>query len=377
MIKENKIRYTALDVFRGMTICFMIIVNSPGSGAVPYWPLNHAVWHGFTPTDLVFPSFLFAVGNALSFSEKKFQQLPSGQALYGIFKRFLIIFLLGYLMYWFPFFKFNDQGNMIPFPIGDTRIFGVLQRIALCYLFTALAVRYIKREYLLWLGILLLLIYWGLLVFFGTGDPFSLTGNAIFKLDLWLLGESHLYHSHGVIFDPEGLLSTLPAIVNALAGYLTGKYLQEKGSSFNVLGRLIIIGIVGIIIAACWDKMFPINKKIWSSSFALLTISIDLLILPLLVLITEDRNKRPQKWTSFFTIFGKNPLFIYLLSEIALITLFTIPVGSISLFEKINNTVFQPLAPGPAGSLLFAVLYMLFCWSIGWFLDRKKIYIKV
>lgn len=377
MIKENKIRYTALDVFRGMTICFMIIVNSPGSGAVPYWPLNHAVWHGFTPTDLVFPSFLFAVGNALSFSEKKFHQLSSGQVLFSIFKRFAIIFLLGFLMYWFPFFKINAEGNITSFPISETRIFGVLQRIALCYLFAALAVRYMKQQYLLWLGVLLLLIYWGILVFFGSGDPFSLEGNAIFKVDLWLLGESHLYHSHGVIFDPEGLLSTLPAIVNVLAGYLTGKYLQEKGSSFTVLSRLLFIGMIGILIAVCWDKMFPINKKIWSSSFALLTISIDLLLLPLLVLITEDEHQQPQKWTTFFTIFGKNPLFIYLLSEIVLITLFTIPIGSVSLFEKINDTIFQPLLPGPAGSLLFALLYMLFCWSIGWLLDKKKIYIKV
>ena len=377
MIKENKIRYTALDVFRGMTICFMIIVNSPGSGAVPYWPLNHAVWHGFTPTDLVFPSFLFAVGNALSFSEKKFNQLPSSQVLYSIFKRFAIIFLLGYLMYWFPFFKINTEGEMVSFPISETRIFGVLQRIALCYLFAALAVRYMKQQYLLWLGIFLLLIYWGILVFLGSGDPFSLEGNAIFKLDLWLLGESHLYHNHGVIFDPEGLLSTLPAIVNTLAGYLTGKYLQEKGSSFKTLSRLLFIGMIGILIAICWDKMFPINKKIWSSSFALLTISIDLLILPLLVSITEDKNQQPQKWTAFFTIFGKNPLFIYLLSEIVLITLVTIPVGSASLFETINSTIFQPLLPGPAGSLLFALLYMLFCWAVGWLLDKKNIYIKV
>jgi len=377
MVTENKIRFTALDVFRGMTICFMIIVNSPGSGATPYWPLNHAMWHGFTPTDLVFPSFLFAVGNALSFSEKKFHQLSSDKVLLNIFKRFLIIFLLGYLMYWFPFFKVNAQGEIISFPISETRVFGVLQRIALCYLFTALAVRYIKRNYLLWLGGALLLLYWGILTYFGADAPFSLEGNAILKLDRWLLGEPHLYHSHGIIFDPEGLLSTIPAITNTIAGYITGKYLQEKGTSLTAIRRLFLIGALGILLAICWNTVFPINKKIWSSSFALLTISIDLLILPLLVLITEDKKQQTKKWTEFFTIFGKNPLFIYLLSEVALIVLFTIPIGTTSLFEWINSNIFQQIAPGPAGSLLFALLYMLFCWSMGWFLNKKHIYIKV
>ncbi|MGK9124213.1 heparan-alpha-glucosaminide N-acetyltransferase domain-containing protein [Olivibacter sp. SA151] len=376
-MKEQKLRFTALDVFRGMTICFMIIVNSPGSGATPYWPLNHATWHGFTPTDLVFPSFLFAVGNALSFSERKFQYLSSKQVLLTIFKRAALIFLLGFLMYWFPFFKITEQHEIISFPLHETRVFGVLQRIALCYLFTALAVYYVRRKYLVWLAIALLLIYWVILLIFGTDAPYSLEGNAIFKLDLWLLGESHLYHSHGIIFDPEGLLSTIPAITNAIAGYLVGKYLQEKGGTVQSLGKLLIIGAIGVLIALVWNQVFPINKKIWSSSFALLTISLDLLILPLLVPISENDNGVPRKWTNFFIIFGKNPLFVYLLSEIVLISLFLIPLGGTSLFDYINIHLFQKLLPGPAGSLLFALCYMLFCWSVGWLLDRKKIYIKV
>lgn len=376
-MNTNTSRYTALDVFRGMTICFMIIVNSPGAGAVPYSPLNHAVWHGFTPTDLVFPSFLFAVGNALSFSERKFSAMASGKVVYTIFKRAIIIFLLGFLMYWFPFFKVSEQGELMLFPWSETRVFGVLQRIALCYLCTALLVRFVQPRYLLWIGAMLLVVYWALLLLFGTGDPFGLEGNAILKLDLWLLGEAHLYHSHGVLFEPEGLLSTLPAIGNTIAGYLAGRYLQQKESSAEALKRLALLGVLAIVLALCWNPWFPINKKIWSSSFTLLTVGLDLLILPALVLLSENREGKPWLWTGFFTILGKNPLFIYLLSEIGLISLSVFPVGGPSYYERINLQWIQSFLPGPAGSLLFALLFMLGCWSVGWVLNKKRIYIRV
>nr|WP_121270748.1 heparan-alpha-glucosaminide N-acetyltransferase domain-containing protein [Pedobacter schmidteae] len=375
-MKENKVRFTALDVFRGMTVCFMVIVISPGSGALPYWPLDHAPWHGFTPTDLVFPSFLFAVGNALSFSENKFNGEAGRAALYRVFKRFFMIFLLGYLMCWFPFFRLNAQNEIVAFPISETRIFGVLQRIAICYLLTALAVRYIQRKYLIYIGAGILLLYWGVLLLFGSGDPFSQEGNAITKLDIWLFGAKHLYFDHGV-FDPEGLLSTLPAVVNTLAGYLAGKYLQEKGSSRLALRPLLIAGFLSVVIALCWNVVFPINKKIWSGSFSLLTIGIDLIWLSLLVWLTAGRGTENRSWVSFFTIFGKNPLFIYVLAELLLVVLRKIPVGAVNLYEQINNVVFQAILPGPVGSLLFALTNMLFCWSVGWILNKNKIYIKV
>jgi predicted acyltransferase len=375
-MNETITRFTALDVFRGMTICFMIIVISPGSGALPYWPLDHAPWHGFTPTDLVFPSFLFAVGNALSFSEKKFAGLSSGQVLYRIFKRSIIIFLLGYLMSWFPFYRLDAHNDIIPFPINETRYFGVLQRIAICYLLTALAVRYISQKFLVYLGVGILLLYWAVLLMFGTGDPFSLQGNAITKLDILLFGSTHLYYDHGV-FDPEGLLSTLPAVVNTLAGYMVGKYLQEKGMSRVAIRPLFLVGLAGIVIALLWNTIFPINKKIWSSSFSLLTIGIDLILLPILVLLTEKKGSEGKGWVNFFTVFGKNPLVIYMFAEMLLIALRKIPVGSINLYEQINNTVFQAILSGSAGSLLFALTNMLCCWCVGWLLNKNKIYIKV
>lgn len=369
-------RFVALDVFRGMTICFMIIVISPGSGALPYWPLDHAVWNGFTPTDLVFPSFLFAVGNALSFSEKKFGRMTDSEVVLTIFKRSFLIFLLGYLLCWFPFFKLAANHEVLAIPLAETRFFGVLQRIAICYLLTGLAVRYISRKYLPDIGVGLLVLYWGLLVIFGTTDPFSVEGNAGTKLDIFLFGKSHLYYDHGV-FDPEGLLSTFPAVVNTLAGYLAGKYLQEKGNSMMDLRPLFITGGIGIAVALCWNLLFPINKKIWSSSFALLTIGLDLILLSLLVLVTQKNNGSKKGWTSFFIVFGKNPLFIYMLAEMLLVVLRRIHAGNSNLYEKINEVVFQAVLPGPAGSLLFALVNMLFCWLVAMVLDQRKIYIKV
>ena len=222
-------RFTALDVFRGMTICFMIIVNTPGNYATTYAPLLHANWHGFTPTDLVFPSFLFAVGNAMSFATKKWQHRTSAQILTKIFKRTFIIFLLGYLMYWFPFVKVDTLNNISAFPIDETRILGVLQRIALCYLVASLMILYLKPKALFIVSSMFLLGYWALLYAFGdAGQELSLTGNAALKLDRLLMGENHMYQGEGIAFDPEGWLSTLPAIVKRYCWLFCGNVDSEK-----------------------------------------------------------------------------------------------------------------------------------------------------
>jgi len=224
-------RFLALDVFRGMTICLMIIVNTPGND-MSFAPLHHAKWHGFTPTDLVFPSFLFAVGNAMSFVMPKWAGMSQSLILTKIFKRTSLIFLLGFLMYWFPFVRFDDNHHLVLSPLSDTRILGVLQRIALCYGIGSLMIYFLKPRLALITGIVFLFLYWGLSVWFGeASDPFSITGNAGLKLDLWLFGESHLYHGEGFAFDPEGLLSTLPAIGNVLAGFTVGSYIQKKGKN--------------------------------------------------------------------------------------------------------------------------------------------------
>src|SRR6476620_4143496 len=188
-------RYLALDVFRGLTICLMIIVNTPGNGATTFAPLNHANWHGFTPTDLVFPSFLFAVGNALSFVMNKWEGLATSQVVWKILKRTFLIFLFGYLMYWFPFFKYDQSGSLVLSPIGNTRIFGVLQRIALCYGIAALMLYFLKPRATLVITVVILVIYGPFLWLTGSGtDPLSLPGNGVLLFDRWLIGETHMYH---------------------------------------------------------------------------------------------------------------------------------------------------------------------------------------
>ena len=369
-------RFTALDVFRGMTVCFMIIVNTAGNGATTYSPLLHAHWHGFTPTDLVFPSFLFAVGNAISFVMPKWEKMPQSKVLWKIFKRTFIIFLLGYLMYWFPFVKWDATGHLIFAPFEDTRVFGVLQRIALCYGIAALMLYYLKPKTSLVISIGLLFLYWFLSVVYGdAADPLSLEGNTGLALDKWLLGDKHLYHGEGVAFDPEGLLSTMPAIVNVVCGYIAGKFIQEKGSSYEGLAKLLLAGALLLFAAYCWNLSFPINKKLWTSSFVLHTVGLDCIILAVIIYIINFKHR--TRWTYFFEVFGRNPLFIYLLSELGAILLwfFRIDVKT-PVYSWIYNNIFIH-AGSYFGSFLFAVSFMLACWLVGYFLDKKKIYVRV
>jgi len=370
------LRFTALDVFRGMTICFMIIVNTPGNGAVTFSPLLHAKWNGFTPTDLVFPSFLFAVGNAISFVIPKWSTLTQSQVLWKIFKRTLIIFLLGYLMYWFPFVKRDIAGNFIAFPFEQTRVFGVLQRIAICYGIASLIVYYCKPKTTVILAIIFLFAYWILLyVLSNAADPLSLEGNAVLRIDRWLLGDQHLYHGEGVAFDPEGLLSNLPAIANVIAGYVVGRFIREKGATYEVLTVLLLAGAALLFAAWCWNFSFPVNKKLWTSSFVLLTVGLDCIILAVLIYIISVKHF--IGWTYFFEVMGRNPLFIYLLSELGATLLYFLRSDSrTSLYQWSYNTFFQP-AGNYIGSFLFALFFMLLCWLAGYILDKRKIYIRV
>ncbi|MDO1513423.1 heparan-alpha-glucosaminide N-acetyltransferase domain-containing protein [Maribacter confluentis] len=363
-----KNRYLSLDVFRGMDVALMIIVNSPGNGDTSFGILKHAVWNGFTLTDLVFPTFLFVVGNAMSFSMKKYQTMGNAAFLKKIFKRFAIIFLLGFLMYWFPFF---EDGHLKP--ISETRIFGVLQRIALCYLIAAVLIHYFKTRTVVIFSFASLIIYNVILVVFG---DLTLTGNAVLKLDKLLIGPSHMYHGNGgVAFDPEGLLSTLPAVVNVIAGYLTGKFIQNKGQHFETVAKLLMIAALLIVAGFSWHQIIPFNKKLWSSSFVLLTCGIDLVIIAILMYLLD--MSKPGKWTYFFEVFGRNTLFIYLLSELFIISLAEIKTTGTTAYNWIADNIFISIAGNYFGSLLFALWIMLTCWLIGYIMDKKGIYIKV
>ncbi|EAZ83268.1 acyltransferase family protein [Algoriphagus machipongonensis] len=371
-----KNRYLALDVLRGLTIAFMIVVNSAGDWSNLYAPLAHAKWHGFTPTDLVFPTFLFVVGNAMSFSMKKLQEMPTSAFFKKVGKRTLLIFLIGWLLNAFPFYDISETGNFSLINITEVRLFGVLQRIALCYFFAAI-ILYIGGVRLGWIfsGIALLT-YWGIMYVFGdSSDPYGLTGNAAIKLDLSLIGVDRMYGGEGIPFDPEGLLSTLPSIVNVIAGYIIGKMVQKYGNTLESIKKLLIGAVVLIVLAYIWDIVFPINKKIWTSSYVLLTVGIDMVLLALLVYIIE--LQKVKNWTYFFEVFGRNPLILYVASGIVISLLSMIPVGETTLRGVIYQNIFTSWLNPKNASFFFAFTYMLVIWLIGLWMDKRKIYIKV
>jgi predicted acyltransferase len=376
-METKPIRFGALDVFRGMTIVFMIIVNSPGNWSFVYGPLLHAEWHGFTPTDLVFPSFLFAIGTAMSFSMRKWDGQPGGEVAKQILKRTGLLFLFGYLMYWYPFFRLDLAWNFSAFPIGETRIFGVLQRIALAYGVAAALLHFAGKKWTYALVLLSLPVYWFLLATYGIEglDPLSLEGNAVRALDLKLIGANHMYMGEGIAFDPEGLLTTLPSIANIVAGYAAGLFVQRERDEKNTRIDLMLLGASLCLVALVWNLAFPINKKLWTSSYVLLTIGLDLVILGLLMWFLPKDKKLPG-WGRFFQTAGKNPLAIYLLSELALITLYTLPAGTSSAWEWAYTNGFSWMG-AKLGSFAMAALFSLSCWAFGYWMDRRKWYWRV
>jgi len=368
----ERARFRSLDVFRGMAICLMIVVNTPGAGSEPWPVLDHADWFGFTAADIVFPSFLFAVGNAMAFGNLK--AMEEAEFWKKTLRRTAIIISLGIVFHWFPFGHMTDQGWVLR-PWSQVRIPGVLQRIALCYCFAAIAARYLNPRGLLVLSAALLLGYWGLLLV--TEPPeLALTklGNIGNAVDRAVFGLAHLYHrDHD--FDPEGLPGTLPAIVNVIFGYLAGLYVRRHGASRQVALRYLGVGALLFAAALALNPFFPIGKKLWTSSFVLLTVGIDLIVLAgLIAWIDLGRHKFGMR---FFEIFGRNPIFIYIFAIILERIVNAIPVGDENLWHWLGKSVIQPQLPGPAGSLLGAILFMLACWLMAWALDRKNIVIKV
>jgi alpha-N-acetylglucosaminidase len=366
-------RFLSLDVFRGLAVALMIVVNTAGPGAAPYPWLVHAKWFGFTAADWVFPSFLFAMGCAMSFAFGR----PIGHGAFAVkvLRRSALIFLAGFLMYWFPFVhRIGGAWSLIPF--ADTRVMGVLQRIALCYALAAFAVRYLSPRSLVILSVLLLAGYWGALLAFGDpAAPLSKLGNAGTRLDLLILGKAHLYRRDGG-FDPEGLLGTLPATVNVIAGYLAARFLAQAPDRRRAALWMALAGLALGVAGFAWSPVLPIAKKLWTGSFVLLTTGMDLLVLAALVAGLEGRAPNPA--TRFFEVFGRNPLVIYLFSELFVVALRQIEVApGVDPYAWVGTHVFQALVPGALGSLLCAIAYMLICWLLGYLMDRQKLVVRL
>lgn len=374
-------RYYSLDVFRGATVALMILVNNPGSWAHIYSPLQHATWHGCTPTDLVFPFFLFAVGNAMAFVMPRFEQAGPAAFWKKVVKRTVLIFVIGLLLNWSPFVRWEGD-HLVAKTWENIRIFGVLQRIALCYFFASIIVFYGKAKLAFVISGILLLLYWFLCIWLGTpGDPFSLMGYFGTDLDKITVGVKHMYKGEGLAFDPEGLASTLPAVTQVVFGCMVGQYIQQKGKSFEMLANLLLAGIVLIFAGFCWDMVFPINKKIWTSSYVLYTTGLAMLTLSLLIYLIEFKGIRGG-WSRFFDVFGKNPLFIFVLSGFLprVIGLIRFKDGEKTstpftwFWEHLSKPVSSDIRNG---SLLYALVMIAMYWLIVYLLDKKKIYIKV
>lgn len=389
-------RYYSLDVFRGATVALMILVNNPGSWEHIYAPLKHAPWHGCTPTDLVFPFFLFAVGNAMAFVIPKMEEKGTTYFISKLFKRASLIFLIGLFLNWSPFVMWQNDHLVLKgweWVTGDgavhgIRILGVLQRIALCYLFAGLIIYFLKPKGAAIASVIILLLYWWLCKFFGdAAGPYSMNGYFGVALDKAVLAEPHMYHGEGVAFDPEGLASTLAAIVQVIFGYFAGWYIRQKGKTSTMLKGLLVAGIICIGIGLLWSLAFPINKKIWTSSYVVYTSGLAVCVLAVFIYIIEFINLRAV-WSRFFDVFGKNPLFIFCLSGflprvLGLISIsngvsadgkpmYLSPFGW--FYEHICKNISADLRNG---SLLYAICMLVFYWVIAWWLNKKKIYIKV
>ena len=385
-------RFYSLDVFRGATVALMILVNNPGTWSNIYPPLKHAPWHGCTPTDLVFPFFLFAVGNALSFVMPRLEAAGKAVFLRKVIKRTVLIFLIGLLLNWIPLVRWNE-GELVfrpwvgPDADSGVRILGVLQRIALAYFFAALIIYFFKVRGAFLTSIVLLLLYWWMCIALGSGpDPLSMEGYFGNRIDEAVLGTAHMYKGEGVPFEPEGIASTITSIVQVIFGYFVGDYIQKKGKNAEMLANLFVAGVMLVFVGITWDMVFPINKKIWTSSYVLYTTGLAILVLSVLMHMIEFRNWRGW-WTKFFDVFGKNPLFIYFLSGFIVKVLPLIRWKEINAEGKEVNTsplpwfynhICKPLFENPKlASLLYAICFVLVLWLIGLWMDKKKIYIKV
>ena len=368
---DKSTRYLALDVMRGMTIALMITVNNPGSWAYIYPPLRHAAWHGCTPTDLIFPFFLFVVGVSMYFSFSKHQSALDRNSLIRIGKRTLLIFAVGLFLNSFPQWK-QDWSHF--------RIMGVMQRIALVYGIGSLLVLLFSRKTLMAISAFILLMYWAILYLGGSSDPYSLTGNAVFLFDRILIPDAHLYKGFGEPFDPEGILSTLPAIVTTLLGYLAGGLIHAEVKRLVPI-KLLIWGSIGVAVGWIWGYALPINKALWTGSYVVYTGGLAAICLAILIYVIDLKGYR--KWTSFFVVLGMNPLFIFAFAGVCsrcLSVLIFIPVSggnSIGAGAWLYQYVFVPLAGNLNGSLLYALSNIAFFWLICWILYKRKIFIKV
>ncbi len=363
MTASRASRLVSLDAFRGLTIAFMVLVNTPGDGEHVYAPLRHATWHGWTPTDVVFPSFMWIAGLAmtLSFGRRLASGAMRSDLMRQTFRRSLILYALGLLVYAYP-----------AFDLPTLRLMGVLQRIAICT--CAAAAIWLTtgvRGRIAWL-FALLAVYWALMAFvpvpgYGAGR-LDVEGNFAHYVDRIVLGR-HNYESTGT-WDPEGIVSTLPAIATVLLGTLAGDVMAASRSMGHRLRSLLAIGVVLIAAGLICDVWLPINKKLWTSSFALFMAGFDFVLFAGFAWAVDVRGwQRPFRP---FVVLGMNAIAVYMVSE-----LLETQLRVMRLREALYLRVFAPLASPLNASLLYALAYTLLMFVVAWTLYRRQWFLKV
>jgi predicted acyltransferase len=370
-------RLMSLDLFRGLTIALMILVNDPGDGPSAYGPLHHAAWNGWTLTDLVFPSFVFIVGVAMAFSfTSRLQRGASRRKLLiHVLLRGLVLFALGLFINGFP----------TRFDPAHLRIYGVLQRISICYVLTSILELWTGWRTQLAIAIACLAAYWALMRHVAV-PGYGVPGQDIPLLDpdrnlvAWLDRKLLMGHLYERVRDPEGLLSTIPALGGCLLGLLTGKWLQSsrKGAA-KALG-MGLSGIILIGLGSLWHLWFPINKKLWTSSFVLLTAGIALVCLALCYWLADVKQFR-RGWTKPILVFGRNAIAAYVFSEVLAASSYAIRIGSaqhsVTLQDYVYSHLFAPWATPPNASLAYSLAYVTLCWLVMAVLYRRRVFLKI
>jgi len=381
LLPQASNRLLSLDLLRGLTIAFMILVNDAGNFDVAYWPLLHSRWNGCTPTDIVFPTFLFIIGitTVISTSSRLSRGVPRQQMFLQIVRRTVILFLLGILVNSFPFFNLHTM-----------RFFGILPRIAVCYF--VVATLYLlhqgwRDKLALFVGILVG--YWILLRFvpvpgYGVpthGVPFmDPLHNLAFWVDRSLFSASHL--SDGT-HDITGLGSTLPSIATTLLGVLTAQWLRTSHSFTKKVRTIAFAGVAAILLGGLWNFTFPINKELWTSSFVLFAGGVSMLLLALFMWIVDRVPAAPSgRQRSYVAtallVFGTNAIAAYVFSELLASGLSSIPTGSgTNLQEALYRAILHGVPNAPFASLVYSLAYVGVCWIFTYGLYRRGIFIKI
>lgn len=353
-------RLLSLDVLRGMTVVGMILVNNSG-GKLSYSSLQHAAWNGLTLCDLVFPFFLFIMGLSTYIALNKFDFRPSPAVIRKILKRTLMILCIGWAIHWFGHICRGDF-----FPFDHLRLSGVLPRIALCYGVVSFVALYINGKYISWIIGTMLTAYAALLLL-GNGYAADET-NILGIIDRYLLGTGHLYHKSPI--DPEGLISTISAIAHTLIGFCCGKLILQKEALEQKTVKLLVAGFILMACGFCLTEALPLNKRIWSPTFVLVTCGLAAMLQGVLLYFIDMKEKK--NWCRLFEIFGVNPLFLYVLSEVAAIV-----IGATGSKPAIYKAIHAVITDPYLASAVYALLFTLVMGVCGYLLYKRKIYIKI